>query len=63
MRILLDTQAFQHSWAGYEQYAWGMDELMPLSKGGRNSFGGVGATLVDALDTLLIMGMDAEFKR
>ena len=56
-------QAFQHSWTGYVQYAWGMDELAPLSKAGRNSFGGVGATLIDALDTLHLMGLHEEFQR
>lgn len=37
------------------------DELSPLSGVGRNTFGGWSATLVDALDTLWIMGMDKEF--
>ncbi len=56
-------QAFQHSWTGYVQYAWGMDELAPLTRTGRNSFGGVGATLIDALDTLHLMGLHEEFER
>ena len=41
-----------HSWAGYTQYAWGYDELLPLSKTGENSFCGLGATIIDSLDTL-----------
>ena len=57
------SQAFQHSWRSYESYAWGLDELMPLTKSGRNSFGGIGATLIDALDTLHMLGMHAEFER
>jgi hypothetical protein len=24
--------AMQHAWAGYEKYAWGKDELKPISK-------------------------------
>lgn len=28
-----------------------------------DSFGGLGATLVDSLDTLYIMGLDEEFQR
>ena len=44
--------AAEHSWSGYVQHAWGMDELMPLSGRGKNSFGGLGATLVDTLDLL-----------
>ena len=37
------------------------DELSPLSGGGRNTFGGWAASLVDALDTLHIMDMTADF--
>jgi len=37
------------------------DELSPISGRGRNSFGGWAATLVDALDTLWIMGFKDEF--
>lgn len=44
--------AAQHSWDAYVQHAWGMDELMPLSAKGKNSFGALGATICDSLDTL-----------
>ena len=27
-------EAFAHSWKGYVDYAWGMDELTPLTKAG-----------------------------
>jgi mannosyl-oligosaccharide alpha-1,2-mannosidase len=30
---------------------------------GVDNFGGLGATLVDSLDTLFIMGLDDQFKR
>ncbi|CAK0786405.1 hypothetical protein CVIRNUC_009618 [Coccomyxa viridis] len=56
-------KAVQHSWQAYEAYAWGFDELLPLNKSARNSFGGLGATIVDSLDTLHLLGMRAEFKR
>ncbi|XP_019442660.1 PREDICTED: mannosyl-oligosaccharide 1,2-alpha-mannosidase MNS1-like [Lupinus angustifolius] len=55
--------AMLHAWTSYEKYAWGMDELKPETKIGVDSFGGLGATLVDSLDTLHIMGLDAQFKR
>lgn len=45
-------EAMQHSWRGYVDYAWGSDELLPLSKTGTDSFCGTGATILDALDTL-----------
>ncbi|PSC73991.1 Mannosyl-oligosaccharide 1,2-alpha-mannosidase MNS1 [Micractinium conductrix] len=55
--------AMQHAWAGYERYAWGRDELCPLTKSGKDSFGGLGATMVDALDTLHMMGLGEEYER
>ncbi|KAJ6834118.1 mannosyl-oligosaccharide 1,2-alpha-mannosidase MNS1-like [Iris pallida] len=55
--------AMLHAWNSYEKYAWGQDELQPQSKNGVNSFGGLGATLVDSLDTLYIMGLDEQFQK
>ncbi|KAE8704471.1 Mannosyl-oligosaccharide 1,2-alpha-mannosidase MNS2 [Hibiscus syriacus] len=54
-------EAMVHAWSSYEKYAWGNDELQPQSKNGVDSFGGLGATLIDALDTLYIMGLDEQF--
>lgn len=51
-------KAFIHAWSGYKKYAMGYDELMPVSKQGVNGLGGLGATIVDALDTAMIMGAD-----
>ncbi|KAF9620685.1 hypothetical protein IFM89_013985 [Coptis chinensis] len=51
-------QAFIHAWSGYKKYAMGYDELMPLSQRGTDGLGGLGATVVDALDTAIIMGVD-----
>ncbi|KAL5771975.1 hypothetical protein ACOSQ2_011899 [Xanthoceras sorbifolium] len=50
--------AFIHAWYGYKKYAMGYDELMPLSQQGTDGLGGLGATVVDALDTAMIMGVD-----
>ncbi|KAF2278411.1 seven-hairpin glycosidase [Westerdykella ornata] len=52
---------FKRSWDGYREYAWLQDELSPTSGRFRNPFAGWGATLVDALDTLWIMGLREEF--
>ncbi|KAI2464911.1 glycoside hydrolase family 47 protein [Annulohypoxylon bovei var. microspora] len=49
-------------WNGYMTYAKGHDELSPVSKKFRDPFCGWAATLVDALDTLWIMGMKSEFE-
>uniref|UniRef100_A0A8C6G7L1 alpha-1,2-Mannosidase n=2 Tax=Mus spicilegus TaxID=10103 RepID=A0A8C6G7L1_MUSSI len=54
-----------HAWNNYKRYAWGLNELKPISKEGHSSslFGNIkGATIVDALDTLFIMGMKTEFQ-
>lgn len=54
--------AFQHSWNGYKTHAWLQDELSPISGGHKSPLGGWATTLIDSLDTLLIMGLDEEFE-
>ncbi|KAH6603172.1 class i alpha-mannosidase [Trichoderma cornu-damae] len=54
-------EVFSKCWASYREHAWMADELAPVSGGKKNPFGGWAATLVDSLDTLWIMGMEAEF--
>jgi mannosidase alpha-like ER degradation enhancer 2 len=52
---------FLHSWRAYEQYAWGHDELKPLSKAPHDWYGtSLQITPVDTLDTLLLMGLNEE---
>ncbi|PYH96797.1 seven-hairpin glycosidase [Aspergillus ellipticus CBS 707.79] len=55
-------KAFKHAWKGYKENAWLRDELSPLSGGHRETFAGWAATLVDSLDTLVIMGLTDEFE-
>ncbi|PYH80853.1 glycosyl hydrolase family 47 protein [Aspergillus uvarum CBS 121591] len=55
-------KAFQHAWKGYRDNAWLRDELSPLSGRHRETFAGWAATLVDSLDSLVIMGMTKEFE-
>lgn len=47
-------EAFRHAWKGYKDFAWGHDELRPLSKSYSEWFG-LGLTLIDALDTMWIL--------
>jgi len=54
-------KAMQHVWSGYKKYAYGRDELLPLSNGGQDNWGGMGTTLVDSLSTLWMLGMKEEF--
>lgn len=48
--------AFKHAWRGYKEFAWGHDNLKPISSGSNDWFG-LGLTIVDALDTMYIMDM------
>ena len=45
-----------HAWNAYKRYAWGHDELKPVSHGWQEWFG-IGLTIVDSLDTMWIMGL------
>lgn len=55
----------QHAWNNYKLYAWGKNELKPISKRAHTGsiFGSfdLGASIVDSMDTLYIMGMKKEF--
>jgi mannosyl-oligosaccharide alpha-1,2-mannosidase len=55
-------EAFIHTWKGYKKYAWLQDEITPVTGGFSNHFGQRGATLVDTLDTLIIMGLNEDFE-
>jgi mannosyl-oligosaccharide alpha-1,2-mannosidase len=55
-------------WKNYEKYAWGENELRPISKAGHSAgiFGAqtkLGATIVDGLDTMYLMGFIDEYQR
>ncbi|CAO1635355.1 unnamed protein product [Parajaminaea phylloscopi] len=60
-RQQLVKNAFLHSWEGYKRIAWGHDELTPISERANDPFNGWGATIVDALDTLLVMDLPDEY--
>jgi mannosidase alpha-like ER degradation enhancer 2 len=55
---------FLHAWAGYEKYAWGHDELKPLSREPHDWHAQtLYMTPVDALDTMLLMGLRQEAEK
>lgn len=63
--------AFLHAWNSYKRNAYGFDEIHPLTgkpfnsypkKYQKSPFNGWGATIVDNLDTLLIMGLQDEYE-
>jgi mannosidase alpha-like ER degradation enhancer 2 len=54
----------RHAWQGYERYAWGHDELKPVSRSAHDWHrDSLFMTPVDALDTLLLMGLNEEASR
>ncbi|BES88240.1 Glycosyl hydrolase family 47 [Nesidiocoris tenuis] len=61
------VQMTKHAWDNYVRYAWGKNELRPISKRAHTGsiFGAasLGLTIVDGLDTLYIMGLHDEFKQ
>ncbi|XP_028034306.1 ER degradation-enhancing alpha-mannosidase-like protein 2 isoform X1 [Bombyx mandarina] len=56
-------EMFQHAYDSYLRYAYPYDELRPLSCDGVDTWGSYSLTLIDALDTLAIMGNYSEFNR
>ncbi len=53
------------AWDNYREHAWGKDEIKPIS-GGASSFPlkdhHLGLSLIEALDTLWVMGLDSRFQ-
>ncbi|RPD52651.1 seven-hairpin glycosidase [Lentinus tigrinus ALCF2SS1-7] len=54
--------AFRHAYGGYVKYAGSNDELLPVSNRAVDNFNGWRLTLVDSLDTMLLMGLHDEFR-
>lgn len=54
-------EAMKHSWDNYRKYAWGYDMLKPRSKEADHWFN-LGLTIVDSVDTLMMMGLVRESK-
>ncbi|KAL8774286.1 MAG: hypothetical protein Q9209_001037 [Squamulea sp. 1 TL-2023] len=61
-RLAAVKESFVHSWQGYKKHAWKQDELVPIQGGYATTFGGWGATLVDSLDSLWMMGLKDDFE-
>jgi len=56
-------KVFYHAYDSYLEHAFPKDELQPISCGGRDTWGAFSLSLVDALDTLLVLGNKTEFAR
>ncbi|OAX39217.1 glycoside hydrolase [Rhizopogon vinicolor AM-OR11-026] len=59
------VEAFKHAWHAYERDAMGDDEYHPISHTGSNltKAGGIGYTVADSIDTMIIMGLEDEYQR
>ncbi|KAK7464335.1 mannosyl-oligosaccharide alpha-1,2-mannosidase [Stygiomarasmius scandens] len=59
------VEAFKHAWRAYERDAMGDDEYHAMSKKGTNltEAGGIGYTVIDSIDTMLIMGLEEDYQR
>jgi len=53
----------QHAYHAYEARAMGYDEVRPRTGRPQDNWGGMAMTMVDALDTLWLMGLTPEFYR
>src|SRR5579875_3880843 len=54
------------AWRGYAEHAFGHDQVKPASGGFEDFFipgHSLGLSIVEALDTLWVMGLDAEFQQ
>lgn len=54
---------FDHAYDGYLEHAYEYDELKPITCCGHDTWGSFSLSLIDALDTLVIMGDYQEFRR
>eukprot|EP01114_Cavostelium_apophysatum_P016209 TRINITY_DN4558_c0_g1_i2.p1 TRINITY_DN4558_c0_g1~~TRINITY_DN4558_c0_g1_i2.p1 ORF type:complete len:765 (+),score=229.99 TRINITY_DN4558_c0_g1_i2:105-2399(+) len=56
-------KAFEHAISGYNQFAFGSDEVRPVTNETNNSWGGFGISLFDSLDTMIIMGLESTYEK
>lgn len=54
---------FYHGYNNYLEHAFPLDELRPISCGGHDTWGSYQLTLIDAMDTLAVIGNHSEFAR
>ena len=56
---------FLHAWSAYKGFAWGYDEVAPISGKPKDFFvqgHSFGLSIIEAMDTLYVMGLDDELK-
>lgn len=60
---LFYAKAFLHGWNGYSKYAFGFDEIKPVSNKSIDSYGKFGVTIIDSIDTMLLMNLKAPYEQ
>ncbi|KAF3768668.1 family 47 glycoside hydrolase [Cryphonectria parasitica EP155] len=50
-------EGYLYAWDAYAEYAFGYDELQPLSETATNDWYGWGVTIVDGIDTAIVMNL------
>jgi mannosyl-oligosaccharide alpha-1,2-mannosidase len=56
---------FLHAWNGYKRFAWGHDEVLPITGKPSDFFvtgHSFGLSIIESLDTLYVMGLDDELR-
>lgn len=54
---------FYHGYDNYMKFAYPYDELRPLTCDGHDTWGSFSLTLIDSLDTLVVLGNHTEFRK
>lgn len=55
-------RAVLHLWENYKRRSWGHDEVRPLHGASGDGVNGWGASIFEAMSTLLLVGLDDEFE-
>ena len=59
----LVKEMFNHAFDNYMTHAFPMDELAPLSCNGTDTLGGYALTLLDTLDTFIVLNNFTQFRK
>lgn len=54
---------FYHGYDSYMKNAYPYDELRPITCDGQDTWGSFSLSLIDSLDTLVVLGNHSEFRR
>eukprot|EP01101_Sappina_pedata_P007691 TRINITY_DN4112_c0_g1_i1.p1 TRINITY_DN4112_c0_g1~~TRINITY_DN4112_c0_g1_i1.p1 ORF type:complete len:657 (+),score=259.98 TRINITY_DN4112_c0_g1_i1:2-1972(+) len=56
------VKAIEHAWLGYEKFAFGKDEVKPVSQTATNWLN-MGAMILDSIDLFYITGLERQYKQ